>query len=522
MKTRIILFLFCVSPFFLFSQSALFTKRVTTFTASSFHNIAPTSDTGAVFCADANDSVSGFNYGYLVRLDKTGATQWVKTWQRSAYAVNMGDGCNSVIQTGDHGFAIASVFYSSPNPSFIGTYSIRLMKTDSNGNFQWVKSYSGLGSAASYCVQQTSDLGYIISGTTVDTVSGNRYNYLMKADSTGTMEWARRYADQSLTGQIFHTVRQTSDGGYVACGSSYSGACIVKTNNLGVISWSKIINPFGGDILLDIRQTADGGYVACGFGYPSFPLVRLSSNGTILWIKMYTDVNNAVLPAYNLLETSTGFTVLCASSGSYALMRLDTAGHVTWTNLLRATADVTGSGTLERMPGNGYVLGAYWYGPNATGGVSVVRTNGAGFSQCEDSSIVLTESAYPYTTGTNYGSSAISGAQNAVMNLSAASLADTLYCQSEITAYNGPDASDAFSVYPNPVSGLLNIELKPHAGEYPALQLMSISGKIIAEEKAVNRPSYTIDLSRLDNGVYLIFLVRADGFVSARKIVVQH
>ena len=79
-------------------------------------------------------------------------------------------------------------------------------------------------------------------------------------------------------------IRQTADGGYIAVGdalSSNSGTLtgitnnggkdgwVMKLNSAGGIVWQKLLGGSGDDILYSARQTTDGGYIISGNSYSS-------------------------------------------------------------------------------------------------------------------------------------------------------------------------------------------------------------------------------------------------------------
>lgn len=75
-------------------------------------------------------------------------------------------------------------------------------------------------------IQQTSDSGYIIAGDTDSTdgdVAGNHGssdNWIVKLDKSGNIEW-KKCIGGSNTDTANH-IQQTSDGGYIVAGETYS------------------------------------------------------------------------------------------------------------------------------------------------------------------------------------------------------------------------------------------------------------------------------------------------------------
>ena len=104
------------------------------------------------------------------------------------------------------------------------------MKTDSNGNKEWDKTFSGTDEDLAYSVQQTIDGGYILAGYTRSYGAGHSASvhstfvhstsdfWLVKTDSNGNKEWDKTFG--GTFADFAHSVQQTTDGDYIIAGST--------------------------------------------------------------------------------------------------------------------------------------------------------------------------------------------------------------------------------------------------------------------------------------------------------------
>jgi hypothetical protein len=219
----------------------------------------------------------------------------VALFTQSAYAVTFAktyggtnnDEASSVQQTSDGGYIVAGYTQSFG----AGSWDIFLIKTDANGDVQWAKTYGGTSSDFASSVQQTSDGGYIVAGTTWSFGVGDYDIFLIKTDANGNVQWAKAYGGTNEDRAF--SVQQTSDGGYIVAGYTNSFGAgshdifLIKTDAYGNVEWAKTYGGTDGDYASSVQQTSDGGYIVAGgtysfgAGWVDIFLIKTDANGDI-------------------------------------------------------------------------------------------------------------------------------------------------------------------------------------------------------------------------------------------------
>ena len=195
----------------------------------------------------------------LIKTDSEGNMQYNRTFPFQVY---------SIIQTKDEGYALTGYAKSS------GTdYDVWLAKTDANGNMQWHKTYGGLNCnlylyewLAPYPALQTDDGGYAIISSTVSFDANDVDAWLIKTDSEGNLQWNKTYGGPN--DEYASKVVKALDGGYLIAGWTESfgaggrDSWIVKTDSQGNMQWNKTSGGVTYDYFFSLLTTADGGYIA--------------------------------------------------------------------------------------------------------------------------------------------------------------------------------------------------------------------------------------------------------------------
>ena len=210
-----------------------------------------------------------------------------------------------------------------------------------------------------------------------------------------TIQWQKNFGGTGT--DEAKSIQQTSDGGFIVVGNTYSvdtdvtgnhGLCdtwIVKMNGLGVPEWKKSFGGSGSDLSNAIQPTADGGYIFTGwsnsvdgdvtgnFGFEDVWVVKLDNIGNIQWQKSFGGTGND--QSYAIQQTTDSGYILAGISSSndidvssnngcfdYWIVKLNNSGFIQWEK------SYGGSGceyvsSIQQTNDGGYIVGG-WTGSN--------------------------------------------------------------------------------------------------------------------------------------------------------------
>lgn len=268
--------------------------------ADFFYCVVETTDGYAILGTINADPHGHGQYNSLVKIDKYGETQWQKDYGGVGFYL---------VATGDGGFAITGIA-----GAYGGGCDVLLVRTDSYGNKQWDRTYGFDDWDYGFCLVQTGDRGFAITGYTgpFDYKGGSYDVLLVKTDSDGNEQWHNTYGGGDT--DWGKSIVRTSDGGYAIAGDGSNDVFLMKTDELGNTQWEKT---YGQDEVEEcgnsLVETYDGGFAIAGRAYPNLCVFRTDSLGDMQWNATYKDEHYLY---------SEGFSIVGTIDGGYAV-----AGH---------------------------------------------------------------------------------------------------------------------------------------------------------------------------------------------------
>ncbi len=320
--------------------------------------IQQTTDGGYIvagYSESTDGDVSG-NYGgsdfWIIKLTATGDTIWTR-----CYGGSGDDYANTIQQTTDGGYIVAGYsmsFNGDVHGNHGGYRDAWLLKLTATGDTAWTRCYGGSGGDYANTIQQTTDGGYIMAGASYSTdgdVTGNHGSndyWVLKLTATGDTVWTKCYGGSDSDNA--YAIQQTTDGGYIVAGSSRStdgdvienhGAAdfwIIKLTATGDTVWTKCYGGSGDDVPTAIQQSSDGGYIVAGFS--------LSSDGDV-------HGNHGVIDYWISKLTATGDTVWTKCYGGFgedfanAIQQTTDGGYIVAGSSRSTDGDTTGNGYFD-------------------------------------------------------------------------------------------------------------------------------------------------------------------------------
>jgi hypothetical protein len=339
-------------------------------------SVRVTTDEGFILAGSTVPIDADYSDATLIKTDKYGQIEWKQVYGLEEWS----EGFAEAIPTPDGGYiAVGSKAHSEK----FEPPDIWVVKIDGSGSITWEKTIGDKETDESSDVISTGDGGYLVAGSFQhDTAQRQDVDaYLIKLNSSGTIEWDKKYGGTS--GDKAGTVRQTADGGYAFVGYTDSfGAGIydvylVKLNAAGEEQWYKTYGGADWDISGKMVITNDNGFLLAGwtanFGAQArdIYLIKTDASGNEQWYKIYGDAHKD--GASDIIATNDGgYLVVGGLENTYFsnewrtdlyILKIDASGNKLWDKTFGDYND-EGASCIREVGDGGYIIsgGANSYG----------------------------------------------------------------------------------------------------------------------------------------------------------------
>ncbi|MBN2378744.1 T9SS type A sorting domain-containing protein [candidate division WOR-3 bacterium] len=327
-------------------------------------------DEGYCVCQTAEGGyvVAGYSStspgGWILKTDENGDTLWTST----PFAFTGGK-AYSIQETSDCGYILTGYMAATDD----GKYHLGLVKLDSLGgeiwwhsDMDWYFDFDSTGGVGC-SVQETSDGGFIVTGFRQPELWGDTTGaWLIKTDSEGGFQWSKTYGAEYQA--CAFSVHETSDTGYIVSGYSEHHFWILKTDEDGDTVWTLTLDDWPGKGYA-AQETSDDGYIVTGYVAPyrdgkyHFYLLKLASNGDTLWSRMDVDlvewsggVGRSVQPTSDDGYIITGYTSEWDDQRTdLFLVKTDVEGDTIWTRIYGGE-DADAGYCVHQAADDGYIV----------------------------------------------------------------------------------------------------------------------------------------------------------------------
>jgi hypothetical protein len=324
-------------------------------------------------------------------------------WQQCYGGSNMDGGYGALLKT-SAGYMIFTGT-ASVDGQISGNHGLSdfaLIWTDDLGNFQHMKCFGGSNEEKADAMKFTPDGGFVMFGYSeshdgdVQGAHGSRDLWVIKADSTGTIQWQRSLGGSSddVSGYTFDIAPDSgfyfigtasSNDGDVSGNHGYYDFWLTRLDKNGNLKWQKCFGGTLADFGIGVLATSDGGVIICGNdgsddgnidcyfkgGDGDAWILKLDSVGNIEWQKCYGgsgwDNISTILPTGDGGYLCAGNTTsndgdVSGNHGNldFWIIKIDQQGTLLWQKCFGGSLNENPF-ILKLCPDGNYLVGGYTY-----------------------------------------------------------------------------------------------------------------------------------------------------------------
>ncbi len=511
----------------------------------------------------------------LVSLNTFSQTQNPYLEWEQTYGGSHSDQINSTIPTSDGGYLLCGSTSSTDGDiqsGNLGEYDIWVVKINGTGTIEWEQTYGGSSHESIKSSIPTSDGGFLLGGYTDsndgDIQSGNHGEsdyWIVKINSTGTIEWEQTYGGSSY--ESIMSIVPISDGGYLLGGYTQSNDgdiqsgnhgpldyWIVKINSTGTIEWEQTYGGSEGEVIYSTTPTTDDGYLLGGYtqsndgdiqsgnnGGGDFWIVKINSTGTIEWEQTYGgslyDELLSTTPTTDGGYLLGGYTqsndgdIQSGNLGykDYWVVKINSTGTIEWEQTYGGSLYDELQSTIP-TPDGGFLLGGFTWsndgdiqsGNHGESDYWIVKMNSTGSIEWEQTYGGALYDELHSTIPTPDGGFLLGGfTWSNDGDIQSGNHGESDYWVVKIGGNEDVNelSNENIKTYPNPVKNKLHVNLDDVQLNVNEIFLFNSNGKLVYTSKGTKLSSGIIEISvqEYNSGLYVLNLHTDEG-VLTRKI----
>jgi len=287
---------------------------------------------------DVNQNFGNYDY-WILKTDTSG-----NIIQSNVFGGTMMEGAQSIIQLMNGTFMVAGSTQSN-DVMVSGNHGAGdwwILNLSDNFQLNWQHCFGGTANDDAASILQCPDSSVLIVGRAYSNngdVSGNHGMgdfWIAKLDASGGLIWQKCFGGSG--GDLAHSAINTTDGGFLIAGSSFStngdvtgnhggvDYWVVKIDSLGNLEWEHSYGDSMNEEAFSVFQTSDQGFVIGGYtesndgdvtgnhGVNDFWIIKTDMNGTLEWQKCLGGSRQDY--GYSMAYTSNGEIIVAGSTTS--------------------------------------------------------------------------------------------------------------------------------------------------------------------------------------------------------------
>lgn len=316
-------------------------------------------DNNMLICGNENNNLS------ILKIDFSGSELW-----RNDFSLGNGSSASGIAET-----TINELFICGSTSKNYSTSKndILLIKANSAGDTIWSKTYGGVESEYGKNIISTSDGNILLSGKTESFGAGSFGDiYLIKVNTNGDTLWTNSYPDQDQ--EVPFNLIETSDGGYLITGtnednSNPRGLYLLKVNSSGNKLWDNTIGAGLWKWGYSTIELASGDLITVGQnttgGFSQVLVLKSDNQGNTIWEIQFGE-SNLSEKGYSIKENMNNTYTITGSSydvnstqGDIIVFNIDANGNQLWFKKFGSTLSDWGANIVQGLNNENVITGDY-------------------------------------------------------------------------------------------------------------------------------------------------------------------